>query len=157
LLSPYPLQENDEYSYEFVTDQHLRYAIYFLDYSVMFTQYPGQVYMFNIDVITGNPDESIMDERIGITILHVFNNFFQKSQNIAIYVCDNLDERHLARKRKFDRWFWKYNDGSLIKEDDLANIDGVEIYTSMIVHKGNQHLKEIILAYKELNEKVSEK
>lgn len=113
--------------------------------------------MFNIDVIEGNPDERLPDERIGLTVLQVFNLFFQKSQNVAVYVCDGADGRQLSRKRKFDSWFWRYNDGSLIKEDDIALIEGIEIYNSMILHKQNEYLMEIILAYKELNEKASEK
>lgn len=160
LLSPYPLQEIDEFSYEFVTGQGVRYVVYFLDYSSMFARYPliaPQVYMFNIDVIKGNPDEGVADERIGLTVLQVFTTFFRKSQNVAVYVCDGIDDRQLARKRKFDRWFWKYNDGSLIKEDDIAVVDGTEIYNSMILHKQNRHLGDIILAYKELNEKAGEK
>jgi hypothetical protein len=89
LLSPYPLKENDEYSFEFVTNQGIRYVIYFLDYSSMFADYPEiakQVFMFNIDVIEGNPDVGVSDERIGHTVLKVFNLFFQKSQNVAVYV-----------------------------------------------------------------------
>jgi hypothetical protein len=126
----------------------------------MFADYPQiarQVYMFNIDVIDGNPDATVSDERIGLTILKVFNMFFKNLQNVAVYVCDSMDDRQLGRKRKFDIWFWKYNDGSLIKEDDLAIVEGVEIYNSMILHKKNIHLKEIILAYKELNEKAADK
>lgn len=126
----------------------------------MFTGYPEiarHIFMFNIDVIKGNPDESVSDDRIGITVLQVISSFFQKSQNVALYVCDSMDNRQLSRKRKFDIWFWKYNDGSLIKEDDIAIIEGVEIYNSMILHKQNEHLREIILAYKELNEKASDK
>lgn len=160
MLSPYPLKEQDEYSFEFVTDQGIRYVIYFLDYGFMFSDYPEiarQVFMFNMDVLDGDPDESKSDERIGLTILHVFNLFFQKSQNVAVYVCDSMDNRQLSRKRKFDIWFWKYNDGSLIKEDDIAIIEGIEIYNSMILHKENKYLREIIIAYKELNEKANEK
>lgn len=124
----------------------------------MFADYPEiarNIFMFNIDVIKGNPDESVSDDRIGITILQVINSFFQKSQNVAVYVCDSMDNRQLSGKRKFDIWFWKYNDGSLIKEDDIAIIEGV--YNSMILHKQNEHLREIILAYRELNEKASDK
>jgi len=53
----------------------------------MFADYPGigsQIFMFNIDVLTGNPDETSSDERIGLTILEVFNSLFQKSQNVAV-------------------------------------------------------------------------
>lgn len=113
--------------------------------------------MFNIDVASGDPDNAILDERVGITILHIFDAFFKKLQNVVVYVCDSLDGRQLARKRKFDSWFWRYNDGSLIKEDDIAVIEGVEIYNSMIIHKQNKDLNEIILAFKELNMKAGEK
>lgn len=40
LLSPYPLKEHDEYSFEFITDYGVRYVLYFLDYSGMFAEYP---------------------------------------------------------------------------------------------------------------------
>ena len=160
MLKPYPLKEHDEYAFEFVTDQGIGYVVYFLDYSVMFANYPHiaqQVFMFNIDVIKGSPDQSVSDERIGLTVLEVFKLFFQNSKNVAVYICDIEAERQLSRKRKFDFWFWKYNDGTLIKEDDMAIVNGIEIYNSMILHKKNEHLREIILAYKELNEKASEK
>jgi hypothetical protein len=44
-----------------------------------------------------------------------------------------------------------------MKEDDVAVVDGVEILNSMIIHKSNINLKEIILAFKELNERASDK
>lgn len=113
--------------------------------------------MFSLEAIQGDPDEGTSDERIGITLLRIFSLFFKERQNVAVYVCDSVDNRQLARKRKFDSWFWKYNDGSLLKEDDIAVIEGTEIYNSMILHKENEHLKEIILAFKELNEKANDK
>ncbi len=58
---------------------------------------------------------------------------------------------------KFDNWFCRFNDGSLIKEDDLAVVEGVEIYNSMIIHKENPNLKDIILAFKELNMRADNK
>jgi hypothetical protein len=161
LPTPYRLQGIDEFSYEFLTDQGIHYTVYFLDYRAVFANYPhiiAPIYTFNIDVIKGNPDNSISDERIGMTIVHIFNHFFKKLQNVVIYVCDTIDNREQARKRKFDRWFWRYNDGTLIKEDDIAILqDGTEIYNSMILHKQNKNLTEIILAYKNLNEKAGEK
>ena len=160
MLSPYLLLENDEYSYEFLTEQGVRYSIYFLDYSFMFSDYPAiaeNVFSFNIDVLDGNADSSITDDRIGITILEVFKLFFTKLENVVVYVCDSIDDRQLARKRKFDLWFWKYNDGSLLKEDGIALIEGVEIYNSLLLHKANKKLTEIILAYKELNERAGDK
>lgn len=160
MLSPYPLQENDAYSYEFVTYKEIRYAIYFPDYSYMFSDYPGiadNIFTFNIDVLAGTPDETAADDRIGFTDFEVFRIFFEKIENVAVYVCDSLDERHLARKRKFDMWFWKFNDGTLLKEDGMAVIAGTTIYNSLLVHKSNKRWPEIVIAYNELNERASTK
>ncbi len=156
MLSPYLLQENDEYSFEFITETGIRYKVYFLDYSFMFAEYTDiscTVYSFNIDSIEGDPDNSLADERVGLTISEIISLFFHKINNMVVYVCDRLDQRQYARKRKFDLWFYLYNDGSLIKEDGLAVTDGVEIYNSMLLHKQNSQLTEIIPAFKELNER----
>lgn len=160
MLNPYLLQENDPYAYEFVTDQGIRYAIYFLDYSYMFDEYPAiarNIFTFNIDIISGAVGEAIADDRIAYTVFEVFQRFFQQIENVAVYVCDSLDERHLARKRKFDLWFRKFNDGSLLKEDGVAIVDGVPIYNSLVLKKSNGLWPEIIMAYNELNERASEK
>jgi hypothetical protein len=54
-------------------------------------------------------------------------------------------------------WFWSHNNGTLLKEDGLAVIEGTEIYNSIILHKENSQLLHIILALKELNERAAEK
>jgi hypothetical protein len=115
------------------------------------------VYSFSIDAIEGDPDNSPGDERVGVTVSYVMNLFFSKIDNVAVYVCDSMDERQYARKRKFDLWFYSYNDGSLIKEDGLAIVEGTEIYNAMLLHKQNKQLIDIILAFKELNERAGEK
>ena len=76
---------------------------------------------------------------------------------VVVYVCGSIDERQYARKRKFDLWFYMYNNGSLIKEDGLALVEGSEIYNTLLIHKSNQQLTEIIFSFKELNERTGEK
>ena len=117
MLSPYPTAEKDEFSYEFLTDQGVKYRIHFLDYSYMFADYPQlhcPFYSFNIDAIEGDPDLIPSDERIGLTVLEIIKLFFKNVVNVAIYVCDSMDQRQYARKRKFDSWFFIYNDGHCI-------------------------------------------
>jgi Family of unknown function (DUF6169) len=63
----------------------------------------------------------------------------------------------ILRKRKFDYWFWKYNDGSIIKENGFAIIEDVEILNAILVHKDNFMLKEIILAFNSINERANDK
>lgn len=160
MLNPYPLQEADNFSYQFTSDTGIIYHVYFLDYSYMFSEYPHfaeNVYSFNIDVIEGDITLTAEDERIGITIVEVFKTFFMRQKNVAVYVCDSADERHLARKRKFDLWFWKYNDGSIIKEDGVAVIEDMEILNSLLVHHNNPNCTEIIFAFKDLNARAGNK
>lgn len=107
-----------------------------------YTKLTCSVYSFNIDVIEGNPDGSPGDERVGCTIAEVLKRFFSWVNNVAVYVCDSMDNRQYARKRKFDLWFYSYNDGTLIKEDGLAMIEGTELYNAMILHKKNNQLTE---------------
>lgn len=160
MLSHYPLFENDELSYEFIPDSGVNYRIYFLDYGHILNNYISQtntIYSFNIDVV-GNANElGATDERIGLTIVHILKLFFEKIENVIIYVCDSMDDRQLARKRKFDFWFWKYSDGSIIKEEGIAVIESVQILNTLLVNKNKPQLTEIILSFKELNEKVNEK
>lgn len=160
MLNPYPLQEADNFSYQFISDGAVTYHVYFLDYSYMFSAYPPlaeNVYSFNIDVIRGDVTVAIEDERIGVTIVEVFKTFFESQENVAVYVCDTLDERHLARKRKFDLWFWKFSDGTILKEDGVAVIEDVEILNSLLVHRNNPHCTEIIFAFKDLNARAGDK
>jgi hypothetical protein len=126
----------------------------------MFSDYPNivsPIYALNIEALEGNPDDSLRDDRIGITVSKILNLLFSKIENVIVYVCDSVDRRQYARKRKFDIWFYMYNDGSIIKEEGLALIEGVEIYNTLLIHKKNQQIKEIILAFKELNERANEK
>lgn len=126
----------------------------------MFSDFPviaENVFSFNIDVLDGDADSSVTNDRIGVTILEVCKLFLTKLENVVVYVCESIDVRQLARKRKFDLWFWKYNERSLLKEDGITLIEGVEICNSLLLHKANKRLTEIILAYKELNERAGDK
>ena len=59
MLNHYPLFENDELSYEFITDTGVNYRIYFLDYGHILNKYlshTSHVYTFNID-LDGNVND----------------------------------------------------------------------------------------------------
>lgn len=105
-------------------------------------------------MVTGDPTTSPGDERIALTVLSVFRAFFLREHNVIVYVCDGLDNRHLARKRKFEGWFSRYNDGTLIKADNVATIEDTEIHNSIILHVRNESRQEILRAYEDLNRSV---
>jgi hypothetical protein len=161
LPSPYLLQASDDNnSYEFISDQGIKYLVYFVNYNSLFSDYPqiaDRIFNFNVDVVEGDPETSKDDERVGVTIVEVLKHFFGEVRNAVIYVCDSSDNRHDARRRKFDLWFWKFDDGSIQKRDGLAILGGVEIYNSILVHKDNDRLEDILTAYEELNKESHNK
>lgn len=126
----------------------------------MFEEYPladCPIYMINIDSVKGSSDKVKIDARIGKTIAHELNLFFNNNNNVAVYVCDSIDERQVARKRKFDYWFNRFNEGTIIKEDGTALVEGSEIYNSILFHKDNKNAHALLIAYKELNKISSNK
>ncbi len=159
-MTHYPFTKLSDLSFEFRTAKGLLYSAYFLEYGFMFDGYPAfsrNIFSFNLDLISGELIQSFSDDRIGSTVVEILKSFILLKENVVLYICDNLDDRHLSRKRKFDFWFWKFDDGEIIKEDGLAVIDGVEIYNSILIHKKNERMNEIIQAFRELNQKASNK
>lgn len=158
-LTPYPFTKLSELSFEFNTSYGITYIAYFLSYGYMFDdpEFSDSVFTFNLDLKDGDADDAATDERVGLTIVEIFRAFFETKQNVVIYICESADNRHLARKRKFDFWFWKFNDGSIVKEDGIAVIEDVEIYNSLLIHKDNYYLNTIIDAFRQLNSRAGEK
>lgn len=160
MLSPYQLYENDELTYEFITDQGVRYKIYFLDTSYLFEDYVSlkqeKVYSFNIDEVEQSKGSNVgFDRRIGLTVQYIFLLFFAQVNNVAIYVCDSLDNRQLARKRKFDSWFSFFADDTILKVNGEANMEGTKIYNAILVHRKNPKLEDFVEAFIDLNKIAS--
>jgi len=159
-LTHYPFSNLSDLSFEFRTSNGIVYHAYFIAYGDLFPDYPEfaeDAYSFNLEVVIDDAEIQILDERVGLTVVAIFRYFFNSMQNVAIYICDSSDDRQLARKRKFDFWFWKYNDGSIVKEDGTAVIASFQIYNSLLVHKQNIFADKIITAFKALNEKADDK
>lgn len=157
MLSPYLLNEKGEFDFEFTTSNGILYRTVFIEYGYLFYDYAeiqDKIFTFNIEVIDDENATSSIDERVGMTIAYIFSTFFE---NAVIYICDNLDERQWARKRKFDYWYWKYSNDTLIKEDGYAIIEGVEIISSIILRKDNPNFNNILFAFAEINRNTDNK
>lgn len=160
MLNPYPLSEKNEFDFEFLTDNGITYNAVFISYGLLsknFKEAKGDVFAFNLDIINGDAVDAPTDERVGHTVVYIFQKFFELSENAIVYVCDSLDSRQLARKRKFDLWFWRYGGNNLIKEDGFAIVEGIEILSSIILRKDNPYLMSILLAFSDMNQNVDYK
>lgn len=141
-------------TFEFSTQFAVKYEVYFTNYSGLFEDYPDitcAVYCCGIEVAEGDPSVSPLDKKVGATIAEIIEFFFAETSNVIVYVCDSLDNRELARKRKFDDWFARYNDGSYIKHNGVAVIDGNKIYNSLILHNRNEQRHLVANAFDEVN------
>ncbi|AXE17669.1 hypothetical protein DR864_07930 [Runella rosea] len=99
------------------------------------------------------------DERILYTIAAIAEDFFNKEQNIAIYVCDDSDGRGRARKRKFDGWFVYLNfegRGYMKIDQGFHEADGFS-YSASLIFKSENRLKiQIITALDELADRYNQ-
>ena len=160
MLNPYLLNEVGEFEFTFCTQNGILYNAVFISYADMFYSHAHiahKIYTFNLDILCDEIKTTHIDERIGQTIAVIFNKFFENDEHAVIYLCDSLDDRQLARKRKFDYWFWKYSKDTIVKEDGYAIVEGVEILSSVIMRSDNPYFNDILFAFAEINRNAEEK
>ena len=146
-LCPYSLKEEGDKAYSFITKHGITYHAYFLDYSVYHPEFKN-VYAFNIDVDDNKPHP--IDIQIALTIVEILRIFFESNSNAMIMICDTLDGKEIKRKKLFDRWFSKYNNGSILKYDASAEDSGVTLFVSLYIKKTNTNVARIVKAFYEL-------
>lgn len=110
------------------------------------------IFSLNVEIVHGRKTGISSDERIGRTIIEIVKNFLSGLENAVVYVCDTSDGRELLRKRKFDQWFRKYDDGTIIKVNGHIAIPNFNIYNAILIHKENQKKNIFIEAFNDLNE-----
>ncbi len=128
-MQPYKIVIIKHDYFEFITVAGIRYACYFLSYAEYFKAYKEvaeNIYSYNIEVLEGQRTIGAFDERAGFTIVEIVKRFLEGLEQAVVYVCDTSDGRELLRKRKFDGWFRKYDDGTIIK--------GMDIFRFRILH-----------------------
>jgi len=129
-------QSNNEFI--FITDTSITYKLTVFETDLL-EQYPGIIYEFSFW-----PDESNVkkfDARVSNTVIYLIENLLQIKPEICIsYICDSTDNRQVARKRLFEKWFLKYGN-AYIKLD--AEIKGTDYYHSLITNQNNPYLQHL--------------
>ena len=154
-MQPYKISIVRNNYFEFRTAAGIVYACYFLSYAEFFKEYKeiaGSIYSFNVEVIKGRKTGISADQRIGLTIIEIVKAFLSWLENAVVYVCDMSDGSELLRKRKFDQWFRKYDDGTIIKIDGHIAVPNFNIYNAILIHKENPKKNRFIEAFSDLNE-----
>ena len=155
-LQPYLIQKIDDQTYEFNTENGLEYLCSFLSFSEYFAIRPDIApYFFSFNLELKDKKAKLphgIDKRIADTVITIVGDFLNSQINAVVYVCDNSDGREAARSRKFLSWFdyYEHPSSKIIQVSNNFEAGGLFIYTTLLVHKKNKRIKDIILAYLDL-------
>lgn len=142
--------------YHFTTDRDIEYVCFFASFDYFFKDYPSiasKVFAFNIELINKADIEKQKgtDKRLVATIVKLVKEFLSAKVNAVVYVCDNADERHAVRFRKFTSWFETPDGDDFIQVTGYLNAYGAEYYSALLLHKDNKLKNTFIRAFQELN------
>lgn len=126
LQPQYELSHIKEDEYSFLTDSGVIYTAYFIIENAGFN-----IYSFGFD--KNKDGEYVPDVKIKNTILCLISAFIERNDGAVLYVCDSLDGRALSRRRLFYRWFYEYNDSTLIIESIQLENDDYSFLSSVIL------------------------
>ncbi len=146
------ISDNEKTWYSFVTKNGVHYEVTFLKSPALFHQYPdigGLIYEMSILTAYENPP---LDHSVQLTVIEISKDFFNNNRNVLLFVCDSLDDCHLKRKNKFNRWFNNSDIGDdYEKHDGCINESGIEIHNTIILKKDFELKKNILEAFFEIN------
>ncbi|MEO6721150.1 MAG: DUF6169 family protein [Ferruginibacter sp.] len=139
-----------------ITESDIEYVCFFAEFDYMFAGYPSiasKVFGFNIELLNKNDikKQKGVDKRLVLTIVNLIKDFLSSKINAVVYVCDNTDERHTIRFKKFTNWFDGIDDGNYIQITGYVKAHGTEYYNAMLLHKDNKLKNTFIKAFQELN------
>jgi Family of unknown function (DUF6169) len=149
-LEPYNFKNSGQNTYTFATDNNVLYGVDFSNGSYYFARFPEYMSVFEISINVLSLGDNISppnDKKVESTIVQILANFLSNKEDSIIYICQNLDNRHYIRKRKFDLWFNQNQNDTLEKHDLTIDYEDIAYLTSLIVHKENSHKDEIIALF----------
>lgn len=142
----YEFTENgNEYTFE--TDNNVLYSIQLLKGTHYFKEIEPFIPIYELSIAIKNTDSSVFaptDKRVEVTIMAILEDFFTINVNSLLYICDNNDGRHHARKRKFDSWFIRNSTPTFEKYDLDFIVEDFEILASLIVHRQNPYKTDLV-------------
>lgn len=135
----YALIYVNDSTYDFVTEQNVRYRIGFLDDESLQS---CETYQFYISKLT--PLHSIQDDKIKTTIIAAIEDFFEENKSVLLYMCDTADGRQELRSKLFYRWFSTAEQKSkyLCKGTRIV-VEDTNFYAAIILRRDNPRLHDV--------------
>lgn len=148
--SPYKIHTDPNSGYTFITDNNIKYFITFFDRS---NELEGieNVQIFEFSFFPENHNHGTHDPRVSQTIMEAINQFFQKESNVLLFICDSIDNKSLARKRLFNKWFISESIPQIEKIDNDIVSGECTYYTSLLLNNNLIEKEKLIKSFSELS------
>ena len=153
---------------DFVTNNKIIYTVSFDEELNGFFDYPDTnsyyinfysdkyLYKTAIDIKKEYGCIEFMGSNIRMIIIDELEMFLNKNVNdILLFVCEN--KHGASRSRLFNIWYNKYGKKDFIKADNIIDLEGDSIYSSLIINKKNAHKKDILRTFKSINNDLNTK
>ncbi len=146
--SSYPIHRLSSTLFSFATDQAIVYEVSFVPFDgVTITRDDNLIDIdsFQIVVYLVSGTELPIDVKIGITVCNAVRIFFEEDDTrILSYLCDTIDDRQTARKRKFDRWYNQFGPTlGIDKVDATITVANLQYLVSLMISNKNPYQSTI--------------
>ena len=148
--APYRVMEDPEHphKYYFVSDGGTKFEI---DFTPNDSVLPSGSYEFSIT--NKSHDASPLDPKLRLTLFAIIEEFFDRNNEVMLYLAETGDGKQYFRNRLFVRWFNMYEqrDKYLIRTAE-GMMDGQMNFLAIISRLDNPHLSN---ALEEFDETIS--
>ena len=147
LHAPYRVKQREDkpHTYSFKTEFGVEYHISLEeDFSIV----PSGAYA--LDITNREHKRSPLDPKFKLTLIAIIEEFFERNNDVMLYVTETGDEKQSFRDRLFVRWFNTYERHNLyyIKTAE-GKMEGQMNFMAIISRKDNPRLQEAIQEFED--------
>lgn len=142
LHSPYKVLQREDrpQNYYFRTDFGIEFNISIEeDFAIV----PSGTYA--LDITNREHKRSPLDPKFRLTLIAIVEEFFEKNNDVMLYVTETGDEKQAFRDRLFVRWFntYEHHDRYYIQTAE-GQMEGQQNFIAIISRKDNPRLQKAI-------------
>ena len=122
-LAPYPIHQNDDGSYGFITKNQIEYKCIFSELENGVLQFPGDCNEIGFSIIPTEKETKEYDPKVGRTACEVLEKFLDiDANNVLSFICENGDERGRKSLNHFIAWFKKFENDKVMFTVSVTDI-----------------------------------
>jgi len=138
-------REDRPCNFYFITDYKVEYSISFcMDYSII----PSGAYA--LDITNAKHKASPNDIKFRQTLVAIIEEFFEKNNDVMLYITETGDEKQSSRNRLFVRWFntYEHKERYVIHTAE-GELEGQMNFLAFFSRRDNPHLLQYLEEFNE--------